>query len=397
MDPASDILRVVRAVIGDGPRELQQPPILRPPLDVDAVVRNARWFNDNFEEMLRNVTKAKHAIALSSGSAGLYCALLAAGVGEGDEVLCPSLTFVASANAILMTGAIPHFVDVNSNTFGVHPFKLRQYLGSGRFEYMDDGWCSVESGRRIAAILPVHLLGIPCEINEIRLTADYYGITVIEDAAEALGSWTYTNDHCGLVGRAGVISFNLNKIITTGGGGAVITNDDEIAERIRHFATESKTPHPFLYEHDQAGFNFHMPPMCAALGMSQLALLPGILEEKVRLANRYAHAFRDVSCVEHRSGGNRWLNAALLRPSVNESYERDGTILAADGSYTEYRDAALTALLEAGYGARAIFTPLHTLPHLKRYPKQDSLAGSEDIFRRMICLPSSVDGGGRSS
>jgi perosamine synthetase len=391
MELAEHVLRIVRAVLGDAPKELQKPHI--PPADSmypAALLDEAHEQTRLFEASLTMRTGARYAVALSSGTAALYCALAAAGVGVGDEVLCPSLTFAATANAIVMTGAVPHFIDSHACDLGVHPFKLRQYLGGDGFSYANDQWHNVATGRRIAAIVPVHLLGIPCAVEEISLTAAYYGITVIEDSAEALGSRLYTGDHCGLHGKAGILSFNLNKIVTTGGGGAVITNDAAIAERVRRIATQGKIRHDYRFDHDLAGFNFRMPPLCAALGINQLSNLPGVLEAKARLANRYGHAFRDIGAVKHVSGGNRWLNALLIESAIYGHEWRDETKVATDASYEKTRDAIITTLLNSGYGARAIFTPLHMLPHFRNMPRQPNMAGSEDLFRRLVCLPSSI-------
>ncbi len=203
---AADILRVVRAVIGDGPRDMQRPVLEAQQIDSplsDAWV----W---QFEAALKEYTGCRFVEPVASGTAALHLALIASGVSKGDEVLCPSLTFAASANAIVHAGAIPHFIDVNQATLGVHPFKLRQYLGTeGLFRYRDGKTYNIATDRHVSAIVPVHLLGIACDIWPIMSIARAYGIAVVEDAAEAMGTFV-DSKHAGALGTAGVLSFNRN-------------------------------------------------------------------------------------------------------------------------------------------------------------------------------------------
>jgi perosamine synthetase len=367
---ADEIVGVVRAVIGDGSRELQRP---KHAIHLSRINLGEGYVWE-FEASLKRITGADFVIPVSSGTAALHLALIAAGVGKGDEVLCPSLTFAATANAIVYAGAVPHFVDNNVQTLGVARFKLRQYLGDrGFFHRHQDGTLqNIATGRRVAAIVAVHLLGNPCEIYDIHSIAEYYGIVVIEDAAEALGSFALTQ-HCGTIGMAGALSFNLNKIVTTDCGGAVLTNNQQISERVSHLARQAKVEHPFLWQHDEVGWNYRMSSMGAALGVEQLGRLAQTLSAKLTLAARYAVSFDDnknVSMIDV-PGSNHWLNAILLDPRVMNE-----------------RDAVIQALLDDGFEARAIFTPLHKLSHFKFAPRQGSLQTAEDIWRRCICLPS---------
>lgn len=374
MDPVSDVLRSVRLAIGKGRRELQ-----RPHIDTTMKVDGGLYRSPLptlFEEQLERYTKARFAVALASGTAALHLALVAGGVLPGDEVLVPSLTFAATANAIVHAGAIPHFVDVNQRTFGIHPFKLSQYLLSEQFERgpYENGLINKHSGKRVTAIVPVHLLGIPCDIEAIKSISDRFGLTMIEDAAEALGSQV-GNQHCGTIGKAGVLSFNANKIVTTGGGGALITNDQILESRVRHLATQAKVEHPFHWIHDAVGWNYRMPPLCAALGLPQLERLHQTLEAKTRLAGLYAYHFTEVASAHYvPRSGNQWLNACLLDPRCMDK-----------------RDAVIQALISDGFEARALFMPLHMLKHFEKCPRQKSLDTSEDLFRRCICLPSTVE------
>ena len=368
LSPVDDIVGAVRAVVGKGSRRLNWPRITASDAErVSACVldpEQGRSYIARFERSLSYYTGVDNVVTLSSGTAALHLALLACGIKPGDEVLVPALTFAATANAIVHAGAIPHFVDVRQHDLGISPFKLRQYLG-----HMD-----AEHRARIKACIAVHLLGNPCSIEEIKQLCDYYGIALIEDAAEALGSTAFINVHCGTLGKAGVLSFNLNKIVSTGGGGALITNDTEMAAEVRHLAGQAKLPHPYRWDHDAIGFNYRMPAMCAALGIGQLERLPDLLKRKAAVAARYCRAFQDVLTATPiiLPGANDWVCCAIL-----------------DSRCIDARDAVLDALTNEGFEARALFTPLHTLAHFKHYPRQsNTLDGAEDLFRRAICLPS---------
>lgn len=327
-----------------------------------------------FEDDLMEITGSSHAVATNSGTSAIHLALLTLGVKPGDEVLCPSVTFAATANAISHAGAIPHFIDSRAMDLGINPFKLRQYLGGNLFEERDGGFYNTITNRRVAALCAVHLLGVPCEISGILTTCNAHKIPIVEDACEALGTKTWLGRHAGTIGKIGCFSFNLNKIVTTGGGGALITEDENIASTARHLARQAKVPHSFRWDHDCVGFNYRMPVINAALGLGQLRRLSKTLEAKKAQHARYQHAFKDC-----RTGflmdvdGNHWLECFMLDPH-----------------FLDARDEVLDALLAYEYEARAIFTPMHMLPHFKDCPRQSSLAGAEDIFRRAICLPSSL-------
>ena len=367
LNPVADIVGAVRTVVGKGSRKLNWPQItINDAHLVSTSVldpQQGRSYITRFERALCKITGADNVVALSSGTAALHLALLACGIKPGDEVLVPSLTFAATANAVCHAGAVPHFVDVRQHDLGISPFKLRQYLGEMSPEYR----------ARIKACIPVHLLGNPCSIEEIKRLCDFYGIVVIEDAAEALGSIAFINVHCGTVGKAGVLSFNLNKIVSTGGGGALITNDAVIADEVRHLASQAKLPHPYKWDHDAIGFNYRMPAMCAALGVGQLERLPAILKRKAMVAVRYCEVFNDIASatVMILPGANDWVCCAMLDPGCIDA-----------------RDDVLDALTGQGFEARALFTPLHKFEHFKHCPRQGTLTGAEDLFRRAICLPS---------
>ena len=363
--PADEIVLAIKSVIADGSRELQRPIVtvkdIYCPYDPLGC-----WAIEKFEAKLCAIANVEHAIAVSSGTAALHVALMAVGVKPGDEVIIPALTFAATANAVCHCGATPHFVDVRASNLGINAFKLRQYLAA----------MTASARRRIKAIVPVHLLGLPCDIEGVMEVATDHGIAVIEDAAEALGTGLLgTNTQVGHSGRGGIFSFNINKIVTTGGGGAVITDDGVIAGRVRHLSTTSKMAHPFLWVHDAIGWNYRMPNLCAAFGASQLERLVETIYAKRRLASRYAAAFAESEVahliVDNRS--NCWLNAIIISPR-----------------YPGIRDEVIRGLLADGYEARAIFTPLHLLPHFSHCPRQQNLMVAEDLFNRVVCLPSSI-------
>jgi perosamine synthetase len=365
--PAVQILEIVRSVVGVGPRDLQRPIIhvddIYCPYDILGY-----WAVDQFETKLREITNLNHVASVSSGTAALHLALMAVGVKAGDEVIVPTLTFAATANAICHCGAVPHFVDVTHSDLGINSFKLRQYLSR----------MTPEQRSRIKAIVPVHLLGVPCAIESIMQIATTFGIAVVEDASEALGTRAgIASDHVGGFGRAGVISFNNNKIVTTGGGGAVVTYDRELDSRVRHLSTQAKTYHKFMWSHDEVGWNYRMPNICAALGIKQLERLSSTLTAKRLMTARYAVAFAGsgVATLYVNPQSNCWLNAIMTTPH-----------------YPGERNGIINALLDEGYNARAIFTPLHLLPHFKDCPRQQNLMVAEDIFSRMVCLPSSLGG-----
>jgi aminotransferase in exopolysaccharide biosynthesis len=267
-----------------------------------------------FEQRIAAYVGAKHAVATVNGTAALHVALRLAGVSADCEVISQALTFGATCNAICYTGARPVFVDVDRDTMGLSPEALLRFLKSEAV--MKDGIpFNKQTGRRIAACLPMHTFGHPCRIDAIASICSEYGIPLVEDAAESLGSW-YQGRHTGTFGRLGIFSFNGNKIITTGGGGMIVTDDPALAAAAKHLTTTAKVPHPYEFVHDQVGFNYRMPNLNAALGCAQMEQLAGFLETKRTLAGRYIEYFgrRGVEFVKEPAGArsNYWLNAIVL-------------------------------------------------------------------------------------
>lgn len=250
---------------------------------------------DRFERMAAGITGRKFGVAVTSGTAALHMAVAAAGIGEGDEVLLPSLTFIAPANAIRYVGAWPVFLDVDPHLWQLDPEAVRRFV---------DGNCRTRSGlpvntrtgRPVRAILPVHILGHPVDMDPVMKVAEEYGLTVIEDAAEALGS-QYRGKPVGSVGHAACLSFNGNKIVTAGGGGVVVTDNEGWAERIRHLSTQARS-HPLEYEHNEVGYNYRLTNLQAALGCAQLESLDRYVDRKRRIAQTYDDAFTDVAGIE---------------------------------------------------------------------------------------------------
>lgn len=332
-------------------------------------------FVDRFERMLEEVTGAKRAVAVVNGTAALHACFRLAGVEPGDEVISPALTFIATTNAIAYCGATPHFVDSSLITLGMDARALATRLDETA-RRTAKGAVNRETGRRIAAITPMHTFGHPVELDEIAATAREWGIALVEDAAESLGS-TYKGHAVGSQTRLAALSFNGNKIVTTGGGGAILTNDEELGRRAKHLTTTAKLPHKWAFVHDEIGFNYRLPNLNAALGCAQLEQLDGFLASKRKLALAYERAFADIPGIRFSrepkdTTSNYWLNAILL-----------------DENNADRRDDLLAALNDAGFGARPAWTLMHKLPMFAQSPCGD-LSTAESIERRLINLPSSA-------
>ena len=247
---------------------------------------------DEFERKLVEFTGARYAVAVVNGTAALHVALQIAGVKVGDEVLVPALSFVATANAVSHCGAVPHFVDSCESTLGLDVKALAAHL-ERIAERTAHGYRNKETGRRIAAIVPMHTFGHSVDLASLMEVAARFSLPVVEDAAESLGS-TYHGRHTGTFGCMGVLSFNGNKIITTGGGGAILTNDPEIARQAKHLTTTAKQPHRWEFFHDAVAYNYRLPNLNAALGCAQLESLPNFLSRKRQLAANYRKAFEHL-------------------------------------------------------------------------------------------------------
>lgn len=329
---------------------------------------------DEFERRLAEVTGSRHAVATVNGTAALHIALKLAGVGPGDEVLVPALSFVATANAVSHCGATPHFVDSSEDTLGLDAGALRDYLASVA-ERTGGIPRNKVTGRRLAAVVPMHAFGHPADMEGIMAVSADYGIPVVEDAAESLGS-IWRGEHTGTLGLFGVLSFNGNKIVTTGGGGAILTQDEALARHAKHITTTAKVPHRWEFLHDEVAWNYRLPNINAALGCAQLEKLEDFLRSKRALAHRYRAAFAghpDVRFAEEPANcrSNYWLNTVLLRkPSAM------------------MRDRLLTVANDAGFRARPAWTLLNRLPMYVSCPSAP-LPVAERLAEAIINLPSS--------
>ncbi|MBP2636930.1 MAG: aminotransferase DegT [Firmicutes bacterium] len=333
-------------------------------------------FVDLFEEKLAEFTGVKKAIAMSNGTSALHICLQLVGVQQNDEVLVPALTFIATANAVVYCGAVPHFVDSELKTLGIDAGKLKEYL-AGITEVRNNECYNKYTGRRIKAVVPMHTFGHPVDLEAIAAVCREYNIELIEDAAESLGSY-YNGKHTGNWGRVAAVSFNGNKVVTTGGGGAVLTNDEELGRLAKHLTTQAKVPHKWEFQHDMVGYNYRMPNINAALGCAQLEQLPEFLQKKRQLTRRYQEVFDQINGVDlfiepKFATSNYWLQAILLAPE-----------------YAWQRDELLAASHEQHILMRPVWNLMYTLPMYQTCPKMDCSV-AEDISRRLINLPSSVN------
>jgi perosamine synthetase len=264
---------------------------------------------DQFEQMMESISKTKKAVAVVNGTAALQIALRLAGVKSGDEVITQALTFIATTNAIIYNGAYPIFIDVDLDTMGLSPQAVSNFLEEYA-ERREDGCYNKKTGCRISACLPMHTFGFPVHINELITVCQSWGIALVEDAAESLGS-EYRGNPTGGFGIIGAYSLNGNKIVTSGGGGVIVSNDISLGQRAKHLTTTAKVPHPYEYVHDEIGYNFRMPNINAALGCAQLEQLTTFLDDKRQLATEYATFFKDqgIRFREELAGtkANYWL------------------------------------------------------------------------------------------
>jgi len=328
-------------------------------------------FVDEFEQAMADFTGAPRAVATVNGTAALHTALYVAGVRRGDIVITQALTFVATCNAVHHMGAKPAFVDVSRETLGLCPEALESFLEEHAIIEKDE--CRAKAtGQVIRAVVPMHTFGHPVHLDEIAAVCERWNITLVEDAAESLGSY-YKGRHTGTIGDLAALSFNGNKIITTGGGGMVLCSNNDLGQCTKHITTTAKVPHPYEFYHDEPGFNYRLPNLNAALGCAQMVQLPKFLEQKRALADQYRNFFKGSSFlfVDEPSHGksNFWLNAVLCEDKTA-------------------RNELLETQNAAGIMCRPIWQLMHRLPMFT-----DCLTGplpvSEDIESRLVNLPSS--------
>ena len=277
-------------------------------------VSSVGQYVNRFEALMCEITGAKYAVATMNGTAALHVALLMAGVNRDEEVITQPLSFIATANAISYTGASMVFIDVDRDTMGMSPKSLEAFLENETSVDAEGQRVNKVTGRRIAACIPMHTFGFPCRIDEIAEICSKYGVVLIEDAAESLGSY-YKNRHTGTFGLLGAFSFNGNKVVTCGGGGCVVTNDAELAKKAKHITTTAKVPHPWEYVHDSIGYNYRLTNLSAALACAQLEQLNDFVENKRATAEAYRQFFLGKYPLAEelpQAKANYWLNAILL-------------------------------------------------------------------------------------
>lgn len=327
-----------------------------------------------FEKMLSEYTGVPFAIAVSNGTAALHIALKLAEVSTKDEVIIPSVTFVATANAVSYCGAIPHLVDSSENTLGIDPNKLKDHLLN--ITKIHDGQCiNKYTGRRIKAVVPMHTFGHPVNLDLLQEVCNEFKLIMVEDAAEGLGSY-YRGKHVGHWGELSALSFNGNKTITTGGGGAILTSNEGLAKRAKHITTTAKMPHAWEYVHDEIGYNYRMPNINAALGCAQLEQLDQFVSNKRRLTQKYAKALQGIEGIKlfiepGHAKSNYWLQTLII-----------------EDKYLNSRDILLQYLNDQGIGARPAWHPMHKLQMYKDCPKMD-LTVADRLSRSIINIPSS--------
>ena len=330
---------------------------------------------NKFEKIISEYTKSKFSIATINGVSALHACIKAANIGKNHEVLIPSITFVASAHAVLYAGATPHFVEVSEDDLGVDPNKLEIYLNKIT-KYKNGNYYNKNTGRIIKGMMPVHVFGNACKIDQLIKIAKKFNLITIEDATEALGTY-FKNKHVGTFGDMGVISFNGNKIITSGGGGMILTKNSKYAKKILHLVSNAKINHKWEYIHDQIGFNYRMPNLNAALGYAQFKKFNKIVLKKKNIYLFYKKIFqyhKDFSILEpsKKTNSNHWLNTLIIR---NKKINKTDLI---------------KMFQKLNIKVRPIWKPLHTLKHLKKYPKM-KLNISNKIYEKVINLPSGPD------
>ncbi|MES2796276.1 MAG: aminotransferase class I/II-fold pyridoxal phosphate-dependent enzyme [Bacteroidota bacterium] len=315
---------------------------------------------DNFELDLAKYTGAKYAAALCSGTAAIHLALIMLNVKAGDEVICSSFTFSASCNPIVYQGAIPIFVDSEQRTWNMDPELLEMAIKD-----------RIDKGNKPKAIILVHLYGMPAEMESIVTISNKYEIPIIEDAAEALGS-TYHRKALGTFGRVGILSFNGNKIITTSGGGALISDDERLIKKSRFLATQARDSAPH-YQHSEIGYNYRMSNICAGIGRGQMEVIDQRVSQRRNNFEFYKENLQGISSitfVNEPSGyfSNRWLTTILL-----ENFEQ--------------RETIRLALEKVNIESRPLWKPMHIQPIFQNYPQYIN-GTSENLFERGLCLPS---------
>lgn len=328
---------------------------------------------NKFEKAIAEYTGSKYAVAAVNGTAALHISLLLAGVKRDEEVITQPVSFIATCNAIAYTGAHPVFVDVDKRTMGMSAEKLEDFLRNNARMDAKGGCYNKNTGRRFAAVVPMHTFGHPCHIDDIARVCEQYNIPLVEDAAESIGS-TYKDRHTGLWGKLSALSFNGNKVITTGGGGMILTQDEELAKLAKHITTTAKVPHRWEYNHDMTAYNYRLTNLAAALGLGQIEQCSFFIERKRELVEKYKAFFADKDIEfftePENCRSNYWLNAVILKDRAE-------------------RDAFLTFTNDHGVMTRPIWVLNNKLDMYKGCQCAD-LTNAEWLEDRVVNIPSTV-------
>ena len=374
--------QVVEGIIqvSGGPSQLHEPELtgkelenLRQCIETN-YVSSVGNFVSEFENLICDYTGSKYAIAVVNGTAALHVALLLVGLKPGEEVLVPALSFIATANAVSYCGATPHFVEVDEISLGIDFEKLENYLLE--IATLENNVCvNKKTGRNIRALIPMHTFGHPSNLLQLAAICEKFRIELVEDAAESLGS-TLGGRHTGTFGKLGALSFNGNKIITTGGGGAILTSDHELALRARHVTTTARVAHKWEFIHDEIGFNFRMPNINAALGCAQIAGIESKIARKRHLFHEYSRALNPIAgvnvfCEPKESRSNYWLQTLILEAEFEKS-----------------RDQIISLTNEQGVTTRPAWNLLNSATPYRNCPTMATPC-AESLVKRIINLPSS--------
>ena len=377
-EPLRQLVAFVRELYGEGFIPLHAPTFagnekryLADCIDT-TFVSSVGEYVGRFERMMCDITGASHAVAITNGTLALHMALIIAGVRDGDEVITQPLSFVATCNAIAYERAHPVFVDVDLDTMSLSPAALEEFLSSNA-EKTVGGCRNRRTGRRIRAVVPMHTFGLPGRIEEIGEICDRWGLVLVEDAAESIGSYIGTR-HTGTFGRIGAFSFNGNKTVTSGGGGCIVTNDAALAKHAKHLSTTAKVPHAWDFNHDEIGYNYRLPNINAALACAQLEQLEGFVANKRKTALAYIARCGQlgIDIVQERPGttANYWLTAILTRDAVE-------------------RDAFLKYSNDAGVMTRPIWKLMNDLPMFAQEASAP-IPNARSLDERVVNIPSSV-------
>ena len=336
-------------------------------------ISTAGHYTKKFEDELKKFTKSKYVVSLINGTAALHLAIVTLGIKENEEILIPSMTFVATGNAVLYNKSIPHFFDLNED-LSIDLVKLENYLKKNT-KIKNEKCINKNTNRVVRAIIPMHIFGHMSDMNKLKKLASKFKLFIIEDAAEALGSF-FKNKHAGTYGQIGTLSFNGNKIITTGMGGAILTNNKRLYLKAKHLAATAKVKSKWDYIHDGLGYNYRLPSLNAAIGCSQMKKIKFLINKKRKLFKIYKNAFKNrdyftLVSEQPNSRSNYWLQTIILKPQ-----------------FKDLTNMILNKCYKKKIYIRPAWKPLHKLSHFKKFPKMN-LKKTNSLFLRILNLPSS--------